>query len=280
MEPQITLINKIRYMDNNVTTPDIMDTLIPQAPRRETVSIPDTRDQRIAYANKLHTERTELEGQIQQAERRQWMIGVVLGYTLAQIKQDCTHGEWLRLFKGGKGNSAHVRNLEGDSNSKHAWNFNFSDETARTYRQLYEGVAKKCRKLGGDRENEMTRMLQEPGEQLYLALGELSDATSIRAARADLCDDDKPRYDAERRTANLLAHRNEAGRPSKEEIADPAAEAAAIRAANDEHLEHLCGELHRFHALGRYLYLSPAVARSAIGTLARVLEDMQGSDYQ
>lgn len=189
-------------MDNNVTTPDIMDALIPQAPRRETVSIPDTQDQRVAYANKLHTERTELEGQIQQAERRQWMIGVVLGYTLVQIKQDCDHGEFKRLF---------------NSKSATRCTFEFGYRSAALYMQLYKGVSKKCRKLGSEKENEMTRMLQEPGEQLYLALGELSDATSIRAARADLCDDDKPRYDAERRTANLLAHRNEAGRPPKDD---------------------------------------------------------------
>ncbi len=210
-------------MDNNVTTPDIMDALIPQAPRRDTVSIPDTQDQRIAYANTLHTERTELEGQIQQAERRQWMIGVVLGYTLAQIKQDCAHGEWLRLFKGGRGKS----------NSTHGLNFEFSDKTARTYMDLYKGVSKKCRKLGSEKENEMTRMLQEPGEQLYLALGELSAATSIRAARADLCDDEKPRYDAERRTANLLAHRNTDGRPSKEEVVDTQAALDLQRRLNE-----------------------------------------------
>ena len=129
-------------------------------------------DARIDYANYLH-------GQVQQMAVRTWQMAVVLGHALRSIKDQCKHGEWLKLFKGGRGKA----------NSTSGLSFNFSDKQARKYMEVFDAAVEAAKRVSEERAAELLKMLaMRPGQDFYLALGEVSQASTIKEFLAEVVD--------------------------------------------------------------------------------------------
>lgn len=142
----------------------------------------DLPDARIDYANHLH-------GQVQQMAVRTWQMAVVLGHTLRTIKDQCKHGEWLKLFKG--------RRCKANSDSSQ--DFNFGDDQARKYMEVYDAAVEAAKRISEERAEAVMQMLStRPGQDIYHALGEISQASTIKEFLAEVVDDSEP---AERSTA-------------------------------------------------------------------------------
>lgn len=137
----------------------------------------DLPDARIDYANHLH-------GQVQQMAVRTWQMAVVLGHTLRTIKDQCKHGEWLKLFKG--------RRCKANSDSSR--NFNFGDDQARKYMEVYDAAVEAAKRISEERAEAVMQMLStRPGQDIYHALGEISQASTIKEFLAEVVDDSESR---------------------------------------------------------------------------------------
>lgn len=137
----------------------------------------DSSDARIDYANHLH-------GQVQQMAVRTWQMAVVLGHTLRTIKDQCKHGEWGKLFK----------NSRSKSNAKLISHFNFGDDQARKYMEVYDAAVEAAKRISEERAAAVMQMLAtRPGQDFYLALGEISQASTIKEFLAEVVDDSADR---------------------------------------------------------------------------------------
>ena len=74
-----------------------------------------------------------LAEQVQSHLALAWHKAVQLGYKLQLLKASCAHGEWGRLF--------------GKANSHHGVNFNFGQNMALRYMQLYAACEARARQL-------------------------------------------------------------------------------------------------------------------------------------
>ncbi|OCA02299.1 Hypothetical protein PYTT_1363 [Akkermansia glycaniphila] len=139
-----------------------------------TVFLPDAR---IDYANHLH-------GQVQQMAVRTWQMAVVLGHTLRTIKDQCKHGEWGKLFK----------NSRSKSNAKLISHFNFGEKQAGNYMAVYDAAVEAAKRISEERAAAVMQMLAtRPGQDFYLALGEISQASTIKEFLAEVVDDSESR---------------------------------------------------------------------------------------
>ncbi|OCA02832.1 hypothetical protein [Akkermansia glycaniphila] len=137
----------------------------------------DLPDARIDYVNHLHE-------QVQQMAVRTWQMAVVLGHTLREINVQCKHGEWGKLFK----------NSRSKSNAKLISHFNFGEKQAGNYMAVYDAAVEAAKRISEERAAAVMQMLAtRPGQDFYQALGEISQASTIKEFLAEVVDDSESR---------------------------------------------------------------------------------------
>ena len=210
-----------------------------------------------------------LAAQVQSHLAAAWHKAVILGYKLSIIKARCKHGEWQKLF--GKANLNH--------------GFNFSQQMALRYMQLYTACAARAKEL---KENERLSALlgyttgEMDGtvdvaakvEELGGMLSELTGgATSMRQALfAFMHEDDPP--PAETAQDYFKGERNTKGRLRKGRELSEAELLEARKAQNWEALNRALNELQASLAAGLHLLLPQGCRGKAISAVQDILDKL------
>lgn len=220
-------------------------------------------DGKMAYANELHRQCIDITNQVQRLGNRMWQTAVVLGAVLTQVKKECPHGEWGKLF-----NDADKR-IKSSPNVPHVGHFTFGKSSASRYMKLYKTVTEKSKGLTTQQSFDLESL--QKGESYDIdalsgTLSQLTDATTLRQAFFDLGVLTPPKN----KTQAMLENRAD-GRPKDANDADPDAILAEQKRLAQKAVSTFAVTLEAFMAEGRYSLLDSEMLSVFADTLSASL---------
>lgn len=221
-------------------------------------------DGKLAYANELHRQCIDITNQVQRLGNRMWQTAVVLGAVLVQVKKECPHGEWGKLFSNAE------KRLVDKSNVTHELHFSFTHKTAAQYVKLYKSVTEKSKDLSRQQYFDLESLRKGETydiDALSGTLSQLTDATTLRQAFFDLGVLTPPKN----KTQAMLENQNKEGRPKDANDADPDAILAEQKRLAKQAVAEFAVTLGTFLCDGRYDLLDNIILHEFANTLESAL---------